>query len=128
MSPSTSQSLPAGKDPPDTTNTTSPVASPRLPHATLQPSPAQEAQEASTMSRPPFTPFFTLVDDASGGSTHHPINVRYVFSDDDDQDLTDDYLAAIAGSPSQSSSNITHSESSSLTSSSRHQQRPSQGR
>lgn len=74
-------------------------------------------------SRPPFTPFFTLVDDATSSSTHHPINVRYIFSDDDDQDLTDEYLAAISSDPSQSSSNITHSESSSLTSSSRHQQR-----
>ena len=74
------------------------------------------------MARPPFTPFFTLVDDATSSSTHHPVNVRYIFSDDD-QDLTDEYLAAISDGPSQSSSNITHSESSSLTSSSRHQQR-----
>ncbi|KFZ14732.1 hypothetical protein V502_05927 [Pseudogymnoascus sp. VKM F-4520 (FW-2644)] len=126
MSPSSSQSLPTGKDPPGgTTNTTRPssIVSPRLPYATLQPSQAQEAQEATNMARPPFAPFFTLVDDATSSSTHHPINVRYIFSDDDDQDLTDDYLAAISGDPSQSSSNITHSESSSLTSSSRHQQR-----
>ncbi|OBT61157.1 hypothetical protein VE03_09549 [Pseudogymnoascus sp. 23342-1-I1] len=127
MSPSTSQSLPTGKDPPGSTTTItrpSSIASPRLPYASLEPSQAQEAQQAfETMpARPPFSPFFTLIDDASTSSTHHPINVRYIFSDDDDQDLTDDFLAAISGEPSpQSSSHIMHS-SSSITSSS---QRPS---
>ncbi|KFY36876.1 hypothetical protein V494_04952 [Pseudogymnoascus sp. VKM F-4513 (FW-928)] len=120
MSPSSSQSLPAGKDPPDTTNPASPVTSPRLPHAPLQPSGTQDAQD-STMARPPFTPFFTLVDDATTSSTHHPVNVRYIFSDDD-QDLTDDYLAAISSPSPNSSSHITHSDSSSLTTSSRHHQ------
>ncbi|OBT78273.1 hypothetical protein VF21_03060 [Pseudogymnoascus sp. 05NY08] len=127
MSPSTSQSLPTGKDPPaDTTNpAASPVTSPRLPYASLQPSQlAQEPEQNRIMApRPAFTPFFTLVDDATSGSTHHPVNVRYIFSDDD-QDLTDEYLAAISSAPSpHSSSHIAHSsESSSFTSSSRHQQ------
>ncbi|KFY88888.1 hypothetical protein V498_06621 [Pseudogymnoascus sp. VKM F-4517 (FW-2822)] len=125
MSPSTSQSLPTGKDPPgaSTTTTTRPssIASPRLPYAALQPSQqAQEAQEAMP-ARPPFTPFFTLVDDASSSSTHHPVNVRYIFSDDDDQDLTDDFLAAISGEPSPQSSSHIMQSSSSITSS----QRPS---
>ncbi|OBT40353.1 hypothetical protein VE00_09201 [Pseudogymnoascus sp. WSF 3629] len=129
MSPSSSQSLPAGKDPPAGTSTANPVASPvtspRLPYASIQPSQlAQEPQQESIMApRPAFTPFFTLVDDATSGSTHHPVNVRYIFSDDD-QDLTDEYLAAISSAPSpHSSSHIAHSsESSSFTSSSRHQQ------
>ncbi|KFY79623.1 hypothetical protein V499_01378 [Pseudogymnoascus sp. VKM F-103] len=129
MSPSTSQSLPTGKDPPDNAAhpASSPITSPRLPYASLQPSqqaPEEPQHQESTMApRPAFTPFFTLVDDATSGSTHHPVNVRYIFSDDD-QDLTDEYLAAISSAPSpQSSSHIAHSsESSSLTSSSRHQQ------
>jgi hypothetical protein len=118
MSPSTSQSLPTGKDPPENTNTSSPIASPQLPYATMQPSQPQKPQEASTIARPIFSPFFTLIDDATSSSTHHPVNVRYVFSDDD-QDLTDAYLAAMSAAPSsQSSSDITtHSESSSITSS-----------
>ncbi|KFY25033.1 hypothetical protein V491_01924 [Pseudogymnoascus sp. VKM F-3775] len=124
MSPSTSQSLPTGKDPPGTSNTASPITSPRLPYASMQPSQVQETPEPAMSSRPPFAPFFTLVDDATTSTTHHPINVRYIFSDDDDQDLTDDYLAALSG-PSPNSSSITHSDSSnpSLASSSRHQQR-----
>ncbi|ELR03532.1 hypothetical protein VC83_03408 [Pseudogymnoascus destructans] len=133
MSPSTSQSLPTGKDPPDSTThpAASLVTSPRLPYANLQPSQqAQEPQQESIMApRPAFTPFFTLVDDATSGSTHHPVNVRYIFSDDD-QDLTDEYLAAISSAPSpHSSSHIAHSsESSSFTSFSRQQQRiPSGG-
>ncbi|OBT86296.1 hypothetical protein VE02_05596 [Pseudogymnoascus sp. 03VT05] len=134
MSPSTSQSLPTGKDPPDNTThpAASPVNSPRLPYASLlQPSqlPPEPEQDRIMAPRPAFTPFFTLVDDATSGSTHHPVNVRYIFSDDD-QDLTDEYLAAISSAPSpHSSSHITHSsESSSFTSSSRHQQRiPSGG-
>jgi hypothetical protein len=36
---------------------------------------------------PPFAPVFTLVDNASARTTHHP-HVRYIFSDDDPDILT----------------------------------------
>ncbi|GAP85447.1 hypothetical protein SAMD00023353_1000590 [Rosellinia necatrix] len=36
---------------------------------------------------PPFAPVFTLINNASTGTTHHP-HVRYVFSDDDPDVLT----------------------------------------
>ncbi|KAI5921093.1 hypothetical protein F4810DRAFT_712913 [Camillea tinctor] len=37
---------------------------------------------------PPFAPIFTLVNDTSNRSTHHPHLVRYIFSDDDPDILT----------------------------------------
>ncbi|KAK6340921.1 hypothetical protein TWF696_009234 [Orbilia brochopaga] len=37
---------------------------------------------ATTLPRPPFAPFFTLIQDATTASHFHP-TVRYVFSDDD---------------------------------------------
>jgi len=70
------------------------------------------------MPRPPFSPFFTLIDDATSSSTHHPVNVQYIFSDDDQDVLTSACLASIHGPSSQSSSGLTaHSTSSSITSS-----------
>lgn len=116
MSPSTSQFLTDGKDPPGNTNISSPVDSPRPPYTSLQPS--QLGTQASTAPRPMFSPFFTLVDDTTKSSTHHPVNIRYIFSDDD-QDLTAAYLAAISASASSPSSSdvTTQSVSSSITSS-----------
>ncbi|KAI1638753.1 hypothetical protein F4809DRAFT_232676 [Biscogniauxia mediterranea] len=37
---------------------------------------------------PPFAPIFTLVNDTSNRTTHHPHVVRYIFSDDDPDILT----------------------------------------
>ncbi|KAK0113550.1 hypothetical protein ONS96_014409 [Cadophora gregata f. sp. sojae] len=45
----------------------------------------QEQDKDRERERPPFAPFFTLVNDLSGGeqSTHHPSQVHYLFADDD---------------------------------------------
>ncbi|KAH9826883.1 hypothetical protein Tdes44962_MAKER03270 [Teratosphaeria destructans] len=43
-----------------------------------------------------FRPFFTLVEDPESGEVHHPA-VHYVFTDDDQDILTDAALAAIDG-------------------------------
>jgi len=119
MSSSPSQSLPPGKDPPDNFSISSPVTSPRLPSASLQPEPhEEEQQETSTMPRRLFSPFFTLIDDATNSSTHHPVHVQYIFSDDEQDPLTSACLASIPGPSSQSSSGLTaRSVSSSITSS-----------
>lgn len=77
------------------------------PHTSQSQEAAQEGDRER--DRPPFTPFFTLVNDLSSGeqSTYHPSQVHYLFSDDDvsevltgallrcmdqdaDQDLVDD--------------------------------------
>ncbi|PMD31583.1 hypothetical protein L207DRAFT_519355 [Hyaloscypha variabilis F] len=42
------------------------------------------------VQRPPFAPFFTLINDAGGdkeGHTIHPHKIHYIFSDDDTSDL-----------------------------------------
>ncbi|KAJ6262284.1 hypothetical protein Dda_3091 [Drechslerella dactyloides] len=43
---------------------------------------ATATNTAATIPRPPFAPFFTLIQDATTSSHFHP-TVRYVFSDDD---------------------------------------------
>ncbi|KAI9785565.1 MAG: hypothetical protein M1816_000376 [Peltula sp. TS41687] len=56
--------------------------------------------------RPPFTPFFTIIEDATTSEHYHP-NVHYIFSDDDDDDhdlLTDAALHALSNDPSFSAS------------------------
>ncbi|KAE9366540.1 hypothetical protein N431DRAFT_429395 [Stipitochalara longipes BDJ] len=42
------------------------------------------------VQRPPFSPFFTLINDGAGdkeGNTIHPRKIHYIFSDDDTSDL-----------------------------------------
>ncbi|KAK8165385.1 hypothetical protein IWX90DRAFT_162858 [Phyllosticta citrichinensis] len=52
-------------------------------HHISDPDPIDPAAEAQTLLPPAnFTPFFTLVEDASTGHTEHP-SVHYVFADDD---------------------------------------------
>ncbi|KAJ2972509.1 hypothetical protein NUW58_g9171 [Xylaria curta] len=59
-----------------------------------------EAQHARTP--PPFAPVFTLVNNTSTRTTHHP-HVRYIFSDDDPDILTE-ALADVAWASSLSPS------------------------
>ena len=47
-----------------------------------------ETEDEPVPSHPDFAPFFTLVEDARSGTAHHPA-VRYIFSDDDGDILTD---------------------------------------
>ncbi|KAI2638533.1 hypothetical protein GGS21DRAFT_445102 [Xylaria nigripes] len=48
-----------------------------------RPSTADQASDAQRpRTPPPFAPIFTLVENASARTTHHP-HVRYIFSDDD---------------------------------------------
>ena len=42
--------------------------------------------------RPPFAPFFTLVNDTTIGNTYHPAQVHYLFSDDEASDVLRDAL------------------------------------
>ncbi|KAK7544254.1 uncharacterized protein J3D65DRAFT_11343 [Phyllosticta citribraziliensis] len=52
-------------------------------HRIIDPDQIDPAAEAQTLLPPAnFTPFFTLVEDASTGHTEHP-SVHYVFADDD---------------------------------------------
>jgi hypothetical protein len=37
--------------------------------------------------RPNFTSFFTLINDSTTQSTHHPSRIHYIFSDDDESEL-----------------------------------------
>lgn len=46
-----------------------------------------DAQSQRPRTPPPFAPIFTLVNNASTRTTHHP-HVRYIFSDDDPEVLT----------------------------------------
>lgn len=78
------------------------------------------------MPRSTFSPFFTLVDDVTRSSTHHPVNVRYIFSDDDQDVLTSACLASIPGPSSQSSSDFSTRSSSSSSTTSREQTSKSQ--
>lgn len=112
-------------------NRPSPGLSPRLPSAILhtipQDEPAQPLpeEEQSTTTRPPFAPFYTLINDTANSTTHHPVNVHYIFSDDDTDILTTACLAAVPGPSSQSSSGLTaRSASSSMQSPTKEQQPP----
>ncbi len=66
--------------------------------ATEDSNPAAEQERP----RPPFAPFFTLVEDVNSSEHFHP-TVHYIFSDDDTDLLTDAALRALSG-PSASSS------------------------
>ncbi|KAL5327637.1 hypothetical protein ACEPPN_005338 [Leptodophora sp. 'Broadleaf-Isolate-01'] len=75
---------------PSSSNSNNPTFSTSLAQSTSQNTALQDHPEAETgteveRERPPFTPFFTLVNDLSGGeqSTHHPSQVHYIFADDD---------------------------------------------
>ncbi|KAH7327157.1 hypothetical protein BKA65DRAFT_63347 [Rhexocercosporidium sp. MPI-PUGE-AT-0058] len=50
-----------------------------------QDQPEADPDPEREIQRPPFTPFFTLINDLSGGeqSTYHPAQVHYIFADDD---------------------------------------------
>ena len=52
---------------------------------------------------PPFSSFFTLIEDAHSATTHHP-KVHYIFSDDDSDLLTDAALHIHDSQASKSSS------------------------
>lgn len=100
----------------------SPKASPHLPSAILHKASHDEIQpipedEQSMVTRPRFSPFYTLINDTGNSTTHHPVNVHYIFSDDDTDTLTTACLAAVPGPSSQSSSGLTaRSPSSSMQS------------
>ncbi|KUJ18993.1 uncharacterized protein LY89DRAFT_780956 [Mollisia scopiformis] len=106
--PSIPTSPPPGKDPPPpsattsepfpplTTETPPPTLSkpepPIRPTITTQPPSRSTTFHASTSEephpvRPPFSPFFTLINDVkekeSESSTYHPSRIHYLFSDDD---------------------------------------------
>ncbi|KAH9892058.1 hypothetical protein F4778DRAFT_321722 [Xylariomycetidae sp. FL2044] len=49
--------------------------------------PTADPPHDEQLSRPPFAPIFTLVNNTSTRTTHHP-HVRYIFSDDDPDLLT----------------------------------------
>jgi hypothetical protein len=51
------------------------------------PSPAEPSNATAEPPHPPFAPVFTLVNNTSTRTTHHP-HVRYIFSDDDPDVLT----------------------------------------
>ena len=94
-----------GKDPPSQTspNPTSPASiSPSLlPPPNLPLSASRTRPYISTTSissiplqgselpppRPNFNPFFTLINDSSTQSTHHPSRIHYIFSDDDESEV-----------------------------------------
>ncbi|KAG4439952.1 hypothetical protein IFR05_004578 [Cadophora sp. M221] len=90
-------------------NANNPAFSPSLAQSTSQNTALQDQPETETggevgveRERPPFTPFFTLVNDLSGGeqSTHHPSQVHYIFADDDVSEvLTGALLRAMDGDP-----------------------------
>ncbi|KAI9888059.1 MAG: hypothetical protein M1823_000181 [Watsoniomyces obsoletus] len=61
--------------------------------------------EEQEQPRPPFAPFFTLVEDVNSSEHFHP-TVHYIFSDDDTDLLTDAALRALSGSSSTSSSQV----------------------
>lgn len=93
-------------------------ASPHVPSAILHEASHDEIQpipedEQSTVARPRFSPFYTLINDTGNSTTHHPVNVHYIFSDDDTDTLTTACLAAVPGPCSQSSSGLTASSASS---------------
>lgn len=103
----------------------SPVASPHLPSACLAPvheetatveqQQLQNVEEYSENRRPSFSPFYTLITDTTSSAIHHPLNVHYVFSDDDKDIVANACLVALPGSSSQTSSGISaRSVSSSL--------------
>lgn len=115
----------------------SPVASPQLPSAVLAPvheeeptavDPSQPQNEANTESRrPSFAPFYALVSDTTSSTIYHPLNVHYVFSDDDRDVVTSACLAAVPGSSSQTSSGLSaRSVSSSLEQSNPNSRQPKQ--
>ncbi|CZT04489.1 uncharacterized protein RAG0_10922 [Rhynchosporium agropyri] len=53
--------------------------------AEIQPGLDVQRDGSKEIERPPFEPFFMLIDDLSNGkqSTHHPSRVHYIFADDD---------------------------------------------
>ena len=90
----------------------SPKASPHLPSAILHKASHDEIQpipedEQSTVTRSRFSPFYTLINDTGNSTTHHPVNVHYIFSDDETDTLTTGCLATVPGPSSQSSSGLT---------------------
>ncbi|KAH8747914.1 hypothetical protein F5882DRAFT_311672 [Hyaloscypha sp. PMI_1271] len=51
---------------------------------------SQPQPQVEEVERPPFSPFFTLINDASkegAGETIHPRKIHYIFSDDDTSEL-----------------------------------------
>ncbi|MCJ1286001.1 hypothetical protein MMC26_005343 [Xylographa opegraphella] len=56
----------------------------------IPPSPPAEPSTTEAASQP-FSPFFTLIEDAHSPTTHHP-TVHYIFSDDDSDLLTNTLL------------------------------------
>jgi hypothetical protein len=51
---------------------------------------SQPQPQIEEVERPPFSPFFTLINDASkegAGETIHPRKIHYIFSDDDTSEL-----------------------------------------
>ena len=62
----------------------------------------QETAPEGLLPPPDFKPFFTLIEDAETGETHHP-TVHYVFSDDDPELMTSAALDAIERDPTESS-------------------------
>ncbi|KAL4892855.1 hypothetical protein BDV59DRAFT_178812 [Aspergillus ambiguus] len=51
-------------------------------------------EEATGISRPPFQPFFTLIEDSSSSEYYHP-TVHYIFSDDDTDIVTEAALRSL---------------------------------
>jgi hypothetical protein len=90
---------------------------------------SQPQPQVEEVERPPFSPFFTLINDASkegAGETIHPRKIHYIFSDDDTSELlTSSLIHSLyptnSPSPSQSQSQFVSASrelSSSKTSSS----------
>lgn len=106
----------AGNDAPPESQVVNPTSSTHVLFSSAQSHVEREDQEArSTMQRASFSPFFTLIDDTSSSSTYHPLNVHYIFSDDDQDILTSACLASISEVSSQTSSGLTVQSTSSST-------------
>ncbi|KAI9799915.1 MAG: hypothetical protein M1833_003837 [Piccolia ochrophora] len=63
---------------------------PRTPHEL-----EQEREAGSSIARPAFAPFFTLIEDVVNQQHHHP-SVHYIFADDDPHLITQASLRALS--------------------------------
>ncbi|CAL3970209.1 unnamed protein product [Diplocarpon coronariae] len=63
--------------------------------------PETKAETEAGRERPPLTPFFTLISSSLHGeqSTHHPSQVHYLFSDDEDSEVLTAALLRLSGVP-----------------------------
>ncbi|KAI9825820.1 MAG: hypothetical protein M1832_000760 [Thelocarpon impressellum] len=73
----------------------SPQASPKVAPEDGPPGTEEAPQDIEQSIRPPFAPFFTLVEDGLTQAHHHPA-VHYLFSDDDPEILTQAALRALS--------------------------------